>query len=126
MSSVTTDIDLTERVDRDPELNGAEKETTITMLGDEKHFSIYSAKPTIIKSLFDHNHFELEWARVLGEDGSHRVTERERLYDVDGDIVAVSGEMPVGTLTVKYKPRTNNHQSSIISTETVDASVFED
>lgn len=125
-ADLTEEIDLTEKVDRDPELSGSEKETTITMLGDEKQFTIFSAKPTIVKSLLEHNHFELEWARVLTSNGQKRITDREGLYEVNGDIVAVSGKMPIGTLTVKYKPRANNHQSSIISTETVDSSVFED
>lgn len=119
--------ELTEKVNRDPELSGAEKETSIAMLGDEKWFTIYSAKPTIIKSLLEHNHFEMKWALILDEDESHdRIRERKKLHDLNGDIVAIKGEMPVGTLTIKYKPRANNHQSSIISTETVDPSAFED
>jgi hypothetical protein len=55
-----SDADLTEKVDRDPMLGGAEKETSITMLGDAKQFVIRSAKPTIIKSLLEHDHFEME------------------------------------------------------------------
>lgn len=117
--------DLTEKVDRDPGLSGAEKDTTITMLGDEKNFSIISAKPTIVKSLLEHNHFEMDRARVMDGEDITQVNDRDRLHNIDGNIVSVKGEMPVGTLTVKYKPRTNNHQSSIISTETVDSSVFE-
>jgi hypothetical protein len=119
--------DLVERVNRDPALNGDEKETTITMYGQDKHFQIFSAKPTVVKSLLKHNHFELRWARLMEEDNSvQRITERETLEKAEGDIVAISGEMPVGVLTVKSAPRTNNHQSSIISTETIDPSVFED
>jgi hypothetical protein len=95
------------------------------MLGDEKQFAIHSAKPTIIKSLLEHDHFEMDWARVLDGEEKERVHERERLHETDGDIVAITGKMPIGTLTIKYKPRANNHQSSIISTETVDSSVFE-
>lgn len=121
-----SETDLVEKVDRDPSLSGAEKETTLTMMGDEKKFEIYSAKPTIIKSLLKHNHFDMIWARVVDENGHERISDRDKLAGVDGDIVAIKGEMPIGTLTIKYKPRTNNHQSSIISTETVDSSVFED
>ncbi len=121
-----SDADLTEKVDRDPMLNGTEKETTVTMLGDEKQFTIHSAKPTIIKSLLEHNHFEMDWARVLDDEDKERVHERERLHEINGVVVAITGKMPIGTLTVKYKPRANDHQSSIISTDTVDSSVFED
>lgn len=96
------------------------------MYGQDKHFEIFSAKPTIIKSLIKHDHFELQWARVLNGDDNFRVEEREDLRHKDGDIVAVEGKMPVGVLTVKSKPRANNHQSSIVSAETIDSSVFED
>lgn len=120
-----SETNLVEKVDRDPDLSGAEKETTLTMMGDEKKFEIYSAKPTVVKSLLQHNHFEMIWARVMDESEHKRISDREKLADIDGDIVAINGKMPVGTLTIKYKPRANNHQSSIISTETVDPSVFE-
>lgn len=117
--------ELIQMVDRDPALGAAEKETTISMMGNEKHFTIYSAKPTIIKSLLDHDHFELGWARVLGENGADRKVGLDELKESSGNIVAIKGKMPIGTLNIKYKPRQNNHQSSIISTEGVDPSVFE-
>jgi len=117
--------DLTDHVDRDPQLNGDEKETTITMCGQDKSFTVYSAKPTVVKSLLDHDHFELDWARVLADGDGSRVTDRDALPPADGDIVAVEGSMPVGVLTVKSKPRANDNQSSVVNSETVDSSVFE-
>lgn len=120
-----SDSNLPDRVDRDPMLNGDEKETTITMYGSDSQFDIYSAKPTIIKSLLKHDHFELKEARVIGSDDTHRVNELNELEETRGDIVAVKGKMPIGVLSVKSKPRTNNHQSSIVTSETIDSSVFE-
>lgn len=121
-----TETELTKKVDRDPTLSGSEKETTISMYGDDKRFTIYSAKPTIVKSLLKHDFFEMDWARVLtGEKPTH-VEERSELETIDGHIVAIEGRLPIGTLTVKSKPRANNHQSSIVSTEGIDPSVFED
>ena len=117
--------DLTEHVDRDPQLNGDEKETTITMGGQDNSFTVYSAKPTVVKSLLDHDHFELDWARVVEDGAGHSVADREVLPPADGDIVAVEGSMPVGVLTVKSKPRANDNQSSVVNSETVDSSVFE-
>lgn len=117
---------LIERVDRDPALGGDEKETTLTMYGQDKKFTIHSSKPTVIKSLLDHNHFELEWARVITDNGSTRIRTLEDLAESEGKIVGVTGEMPVGVLTVKSKPRANNHQSSIVNSETIDPSVFGD
>lgn len=117
---------LAQKVDRDPELTGSEKETTITMYGDDKRFTIYSAKPTIVKSLLKHDYFEMEWARVLKNGASNNYESVAELEETDGKIVAIKGTFPVGTLTIKSKPRANNHQSSIVSTETIDSSVFED
>lgn len=116
--------ELVDRVDRDTSLNGAEKETTITMLGDAKQFTIYSAKPTIVKSLLKHDHFEMDWARVINAESLTKFKDISDLTDSSGDIVAISGRMPIGVLNIKYKPRTKNHQSQIITTETVDPSVF--
>lgn len=118
--------ELIDRVNRDPELNASEKETTITMRGDEKEYSVFSAKPTVVKSLLKHDHFELDRARLMDDSEWHRVDERSKLEASDGDIVAVEGTMPIGTLTVKSKPRANNNQSSIVNAETIDPSVFED
>lgn len=116
---------LVQRVAPDPGLKGKEKETTITMYGDDKRFTIYSAKPTIVKSLLKHDHFEMNWARLMNGDDSIRITYEDEFEETEGDIVAIEGTLPVGTLTVKSKPRVNDHQSSIISTEGVDPSVFE-
>lgn len=121
-----TENPLTERVDRDPDLSGSEKETTISMYGDDKRFTIYSAKPTIVKSLLKHDFFEMEWARVMADGNSTEVDTIEELESEEGNIVSIEGTLPVGTLTVKSKPRANNHQSSIVSTEGVDPSVFGD
>jgi hypothetical protein len=117
--------ELVSKVDRDPMLSGDEKETTISMCGQDKHFTIFSAKPTVVKSLLKHDHFDIVWARVLVDDGAKRFEQRSKLSDTDGEIVAVKGKMPVGVLTVKSKPRANNNQSSIVNSETIDSSVFE-
>ena len=117
--------DLVDRVDRDPMLSGDEKETTISMHGQDKTFSVFSAKPTVIKSLLRHNHFELDWARVLDEGSRTRATGRDELRETESAIVALKGQMPVGVLSIKSKPRANNHQSSIVTAETIDSSVFE-
>jgi len=76
--------------------------------------------------LLKHNHLEIERARVLEDGDKQRVKERESLEETDGSIVAVEATMPIGVLIVKSKPRTNNHQSSIVNAETIDSSVFED
>lgn len=120
-----SDTEFNERVGPHPRLTGSEKETAITMYGDGERFTIYSAKPTIVKSLLKHDHFEIGWAQLANDDEMTDIEDREQLRDSDGDIVAIEGTLPVGTLTVKSKPRVSNRQSGIVSTETVDSSVFE-
>ena len=120
-----SESEVVDKVNRDPKLSGDEKETTITMYGQDKWFGIFSAKPTVVKSLLKHDHFELTWARVIEDDNSVRANDRGTLEETDGDIVAVKGTMPVGVLTVKSKPRANNNQSGIVNSETIDSSVFE-
>lgn len=117
---------LTDRVGPHPNMSGAEKETTITMFGDGKSFTIFSAKPTIVKSLLKHDHFDFNWAVVSEADKNERVSSMDELRQSSGEIVSIEGELPIGTLTVKSKPRSNNHQSSIVSTEGIDPSVFGD
>lgn len=118
------ETELSDRVEPHPRLSGSEKETAITMYGDGEQYTIYSAKPTIVKSLLKHDHFEMNWTQVLVDDRPTRVEEWDELQETTGDIVAIEGELPVGTLTVKSKPRVRNIQSGIVSTETVDSSVF--
>jgi hypothetical protein len=128
---MTDEIELHELVEPDPKLSGDEKETTITMYGMDDAFRVFSAKPTVVRSLFQHDHFEPSWVRVSDGDDARQwswndresVTAACRESGIEA-IHAVCGEMPVGCLTVKSKPRSNNHQSSIVSHETVSADAF--
>jgi len=94
------------------------------MYGLDKHYTIHSAKPPIIKSLLQHNEFRLTRARIVDGEDASRVTPREELSKTPGEIVQVVGQLPVGTLTIKSKPRANSHQSNIENYESVDPAVF--
>lgn len=116
------DEDLIEKVTSDPDLNAAEKETSITMYGDGKNAQIFSAKATIVKSLLQHDHFEADW--IGGEkDGVDEKREEDHADDLD-EIYSTSGTVPIGILTVKSKPRSNNNQSSIVNHKTIDPEAF--
>ena len=121
-----SETEFSDRVAPHPRLTGSEKETSIAMYGDDERFRISSAKPTIVKSLLKHDFFEMSWAQLADGDDLTEVKSRDELRETDGDIVAIEGTLPVGTLTVKSKPRANNHQSSIVSWDTIDPSVFGD
>jgi len=116
--------ELTEKVESDPNLNAAEKETSINILGDEKKMNVFSAKRTVVKSLLDHGHFEVTWLAVSNDDESiERVSSLDDATEYDA-IYSVSGEMPLGLLTIKSKPRSNNNISSVVNSETIDPEAF--
>jgi hypothetical protein len=109
--------DYAEYTESDSELNAAEKETTVTLLGDEKEFTIGSQKRTVVKGLLGNESFRPTSVTVKNGESIRNL---DSLDDVDvegGDrIVGVVGRMPVGSWTIKGSPRKNNNQSSIVST----------
>jgi hypothetical protein len=109
-------------VTSNPDLNAAEKETGITMYGDDRRMKIFSSKATVVKSLLQHDHFEAEWFGGSKNDCYQR---RESGHEEDLDaIYSICGTAPIGMLTVKSKPRSNNHQSSIVNHKGVDPEAF--
>jgi len=114
---------LTELVENDPDRSSMEKESAFTMLGNEKQLTAMSAKRTIVASLLEHNEFEPDWFIVESDGETKRVESVEAASKSDA-IYAVSGKMPVGCLTVKSKPRSKNHQSSIVNSETISEDAF--
>jgi hypothetical protein len=62
---------------------------------------------------------------VLTPDGIESYDERAALKASVETIAAVTGEMPIGALTIESKPRTTDHRPSIVNAETVDPSVFQ-
>lgn len=92
----------------DPDRVSIEKETMINFYNREEMSSVFSAQRAVISALFGNEYFELEW----WSDGDGRY------YDEPGDddvVCAVSGEIPVGCLTVKGKPRSENTPSGVVN-----------
>lgn len=116
--------DIIEKVSNDPSRQPEEKETGINFLGNEEQCTVFSAKRTVVKSLLDHDEFVFEWATVDSGEGSKRVNGIEGLEEAN-EIYSVSGSMPIGCVTVKSTPRSNNHQSSVVNSEKVDEGTFE-
>lgn len=112
-------------VETDPELRSVEKESWFTMTGDSKRLSAGSRKRTIVDSLIEHPHYEERWYSLLLEDGSvTNYNPKDGVPDSAEAIVAVGGWLPVGCLTVKSKPRSNNHQSSVVNSKQIDPDAF--
>jgi hypothetical protein len=122
------EIALHELVTSDPHRNAMEKETSIVFEGDVSEATITSAKPTIVRSLLQHDEFELDAAEAPKDTDGHgtfRSTEPHRLREA-GDIYAVTGRIPIGCLTVKSVPRSNDHQSKVVNHETIREGAFGD
>lgn len=104
------------------DLNAAEKETGITMYGDDRRMKIFSSKATVVKSLLQHDHFEAEWFGGSKDDCYQR---KESGHEEDLDeIYSICGTAPIGMLTIKSKPRSDNYQSGIVNHEGVDPEAF--
>jgi len=115
---------MTDKVESDPNRTGAEKETGISFLGDEKVATVSSAKKTIVKSLLNHEEFEYSYFSVYDGDSYRTVRSEDEILEEES-IVFVSGEIPIGCLTIKSSPRSNNHQSSVVNAEKIDPDAFE-
>lgn len=101
----------------DSDLNAAEKETNINILGDEKHYTISSSKRTVVKALLANDSFTLTSVTTKNDETMQKHESLETVDVEAGDrIVGVVGRMPVGSLTIKGVPRKQNNQSSIVST----------
>ena len=97
------------------------------MYGDSKEATIHSFRPSVVRSLLQHDHLEVTEIIGRNNDGSmvradDRTTAQERLRVIH----AVTGKIPVGCLKVKSTRRSNNHQSNIVSNETTSRNVRED
>ena len=126
MNDLKTEVemaDLAERVENDTDRQIVEKETTISAHGNEDVLHVFAAKKTVVKSLLKHNHFDLDWAEGGNEDYTSRY-DADEIHEADA-IYAVSGTMPLGVLTVKSKPRSQNNISSVVNHKTVDPDAFE-
>jgi hypothetical protein len=121
-------MDLTEKVETDDGLEPMERETNITIEGDKKEMRIYSAKKTVVKSLLEHDHFELHHANATTDTDNkypyQTFYNREQLESAEA-IYTVTGTMPLGCLTVKSAPRSNNNISSVVNAEGVDPEAFD-
>jgi len=75
----------------DSRLTAAEKETTIRWANDQDRLHIASEQRAVIRWLRQNPHFDRTWRRLT-----------------DGQVVAISGTLPVGAMLLKGKPRKSN------------------
>lgn len=98
------DATTEERVVReDGSLAPVEKQVSIVGTKDDGTFTVHSEVGSVTRGLLDHPEFEVTETR-----------------ESDGDIVAVTGELPRGALSVKSSSRKTDQWSTLVNTPTDD------
>lgn len=116
---MTEPATLVENVQSHSRMSKMEKETSIHFTGDADEATITTYKATIVKSLLKHDYAEVYRVVVERQEQPHRIVDvEEDGWDVVADetIVGCHARLPIGCLTVKGSPRSNNYQSSIVTT----------
>lgn len=114
-------------VEYDPMLDPAERTFNIEFIKSEGLVDVFSEEKTSIKHLREHNYFNVSEIRVGDENrvwvGHPDTIEPQNTRELE--LYAMWGTMPIGCLTVKSSPRSNNYVSNVINNEEFDGSVFD-
>ncbi|WP_136689981.1 hypothetical protein [Halorhabdus amylolytica] len=108
---------LTNRVGN--ELSRNEQETGIQFFGDADRFQITTYRPTMVRSLLRHAYAEIERLYLGVPEGQNKRVENPSevlTSEARPEVEGVRATLPLGTLTVKGKPRTKDQHSGIITT----------
>ena len=113
-STVPKNLDrLVEAVKEDPDLLPEEKETTFTWAKDEDRAHVFTEEGSITRRLLRYPDFEIESLRVYTEDAPGK-----RLGGADysdGRITGVWGTLPIGSLKILSRSRSDSTHCKIIS-----------
>lgn len=103
----------------DTELSRDEQEFDFSGFGDRGTGTFISYVPTMVRSLLKHDFAKINWLYVgRGDERGGRVSDPEEVStDAEGvRIEGISAEIPVGVLSVKGVPRTDDRKSRVVST----------
>ena len=111
----TTRTDLSNQCAEDPRLSSLEKQTSLHVEGDGTHFEITSFRKVVFAKLLKRPAFEVKWYNVLDDDGSRKTLESRDKVAADPSltIIGVTGNLPVGAVTIGT-PRRNNSHAEIV------------
>ena len=93
-----TESKTTDDIREDPELTPTEKETMIRFSKTDGMATVYSESGGIMRRLMNHPEADVHPDRTI-----------------DGTVVAVRGEVPIGCLKVMANERKNGGQSEVVS-----------
>lgn len=98
------------RLSEDPHREPHEKETAIHIEGDSDHLTITSFKKVVFKKLLTHPDFRVRTLTVLKIGGKERTASlSEFLENPALTIIGVTGELPVGCLSIGVGRQSNSH-----------------
>lgn len=103
----------------DTDLHPDEQETSISFFGRADRFKITTYSPPMVRKLLRHSYAEIEWVYQMdgGEQGVRRELPSESaLEKARPRIEGVCATLPLGALTIKGKPRKQDHHSDIVTT----------
>lgn len=107
---------ITSRCTEDPYRLPHEKETAIHLPGDCDHLSITSFKKVVFVKLLKREDFNLSHVSIRDPDGHESTVDslEEALADPLKQIIGISGNLPVGALSMR-KPRKSNSHARIVA-----------
>ena len=111
MSTNTTSLTsgkIQNQLTEDPNREPFEKESGIHLEGDATYFSVTSFKKVVFSKLLQHPEFTVKHIHVL-EDGHERTIESLEETDSSPTIIGVTGQLPVGTLSIGKARNSNTH-----------------
>jgi hypothetical protein len=103
------------------DLSKNEQETGVSFFGDSEECSVFSYRPTFVRSILLHEQASIDWVATNAEHARPRRVDAEDLAEIDvhQDGLAIEGVrafLPLGCLSIKGIPRASNRISSIVKT----------
>lgn len=98
----------------DPDLDPAEKETTIRWARDEDTAIVHTDEKGVGRRVIRHDHSTIESVNVLLPDGTRDTLEPEAV-GANNEVVGVRVRLPVGAVSIKGTPRANDQHAAVVS-----------
>lgn len=98
----------------DPDLDPAEKETTIRWARDEDTAVIHTDERGVGRRVIRHDHSTIESVNVLLPDGT-RDTLAPEAVGANNEVIGVRVRLPIGVLSIKSNPRNDDGHANVVS-----------
>ena len=109
---VPEDPEIVDCFKTDTDIEPLSRESNISLNSKEEQMRFFAAQKTLMKSLWQHPHIEIDRFSVIDE-GTYTTIQPQAHQGED--IVGVWANAPIGLLGIGLEPRDNNNLSNIIS-----------